>query len=111
MALNCLTTAMYSLFMRSKIYEVGFKDYDTVYYNNLLSLPLLVVMSLLFEVAEFHKTVERYTVTPGELPGLVFSIAVSGVTTFGISYCSAWCVRTTSSTTFRFDRGLSYILV
>jgi GDP-mannose transporter len=107
MALNCLTTAMYSLFLRSKIGAVGFKDYDTVYYNNLLSLPLLLVLSILFEGEEFYKTVERYTVTvPGDFPGLVISIALSGVTTFGIGYCSSWCIRTTSSTTFRYIRLL-----
>lgn len=38
MVANCLTTAFYALYMRSKIKQVNFKDYDTVYYNNLLSM-------------------------------------------------------------------------
>lgn len=38
MVLNCLSTAFYALIMRSKIKQVNFKDYDTVYYNNLLSM-------------------------------------------------------------------------
>ena len=104
MAANCLATAMYALFMKSKIKLVGFRDYDTVYFNNLLSLPILLILSLLTEGAELQSTMQRYSVggeSEGQFGGLLLAICLSGVTTFGISYCSSWCVRTTSSTTFR----------
>ena len=49
MALNCLATASYVLYMRARIKITGFKDFDTVYYNNLLSIPLIFVMALLLD--------------------------------------------------------------
>jgi GDP-mannose transporter len=105
MVANCLTTAFYALVMRAKIKEVGFKDFDTVYYNNLLSIPVLLVCSLLVEGPEWVKTKERFFY-PGEeadqLNGLIIAIVVSSVSTFAISYGSSWCVRVTSSTTYRY---------
>ncbi|QRV88877.1 GDP-mannose transporter 2 [Ceratobasidium sp. AG-Ba] len=49
MGLNCLTTAAYVLTMRKRIKSTGFKDWDTMFYNNLLSIPVLIVFSLFFE--------------------------------------------------------------
>ena len=49
MALNCIASAAYVLYMRKKIKVTGFKDWDSMYYNNLLSIPVLVVASLVVE--------------------------------------------------------------
>lgn len=49
MAVNCLSSASFVLYMRKRIKLTNFKDFDTVYYNNLLSIPLLVIPSLLLE--------------------------------------------------------------
>jgi GDP-mannose transporter len=103
MVLNCLTTAFYALIMRSKIKEVGFKDFDTVFYNNLLSIPVLLVASLFTEIGEYFRLQAKYS-TPAysqEFYGLMYSILLSSVSTFAISYGSSWCVRVTSSTTYR----------
>ena len=35
--------------MRKRIKVIGFKDWDTMFYNNLLSIPTLVVFSVLVE--------------------------------------------------------------
>jgi GDP-mannose transporter len=35
--------------MRKRIKSTGFKDWDTMFYNNLLSIPVLVVFSVFFE--------------------------------------------------------------
>lgn len=35
--------------MRKKIKATGFSDWDSMFYNNLLSIPVLVVFSLLVE--------------------------------------------------------------
>ncbi|KAJ3257748.1 GDP-mannose transporter into the lumen of the Golgi [Chytriomyces hyalinus] len=103
MFLNCLTTAFFSLSLRAKIKDVGFKDFDTVFFNNLLSIPVLLVSSLLFETGGFAESYVRF-VNPGEesdsLSFLIIAIAVSSVSAFAISYASSWCVRVTSSTTF-----------
>lgn len=49
MAINCLSSASFVLYMRKRIKLTNFKDFDTVYYNNLLSIPLLIIPSLLLE--------------------------------------------------------------
>lgn len=35
--------------MRSRIKATGFSDWDTMFYNNLLSIPVLAIFSVLFE--------------------------------------------------------------
>lgn len=49
MIFNCLSSAAFVLYMRKRIKLTNFKDFDTVYYNNLLSIPLLLAPSLLLE--------------------------------------------------------------
>lgn len=49
MAVNCVSSASFVLYMRKRIKLTNFKDFDTVYYNNLLSIPLLLIPSLLLE--------------------------------------------------------------
>jgi GDP-mannose transporter len=49
MAFNCVSSAAFVLTMRKRIRSTNFKDFDTVYYNNLLSIPLLMIMSLMVE--------------------------------------------------------------
>lgn len=49
MAINCISSASFVLYMRKRIKFFSFKDFDTVYYNNLLSIPLLLIPSLLLE--------------------------------------------------------------
>ncbi|KAI8621827.1 hypothetical protein BC830DRAFT_1092421 [Chytriomyces sp. MP71] len=103
MLLNCLCTAFFSLSLRAKIKDVGFKDFDTVFFNNLLSIPVLLVLSLFFEGSGAADTYVRF-INPGEEGDsffwLMFAITVSSVSAFAISYASSWCVRVTSSTTF-----------
>lgn len=49
MAVNCVSSASFVLYMRKRIKLTNFKDFDTVYYNNLLSIPLLILPSLILE--------------------------------------------------------------
>ena len=46
---NCFVSAGYVLAMRKRIKITNFKDWDSMFYNNLLSIPVLVVFSFLFE--------------------------------------------------------------
>lgn len=46
---NCLVSAGYVLAMRKRIKVTNFKDWDSMFYNNLLSIPVLVIFSLLVE--------------------------------------------------------------
>ena len=46
---NCLVSAGYVLAMRKRIKVTNFKDWDSMFYNNLLSIPVLVIFSILVE--------------------------------------------------------------
>jgi GDP-mannose transporter len=44
--------------MRKRIKVTGFKDWDSMFYNNLLSIPVLIIFSLLVEdwsIASFSR--------------------------------------------------------
>ncbi|PHZ16759.1 GDP-mannose transporter [Rhizopus microsporus ATCC 52813] len=98
MAVNCLSSAAFVLYMRKRIKLTNFKDFDTVYYNNLLSIPLLLLPSLLLENWSIENL--EFNFPPEERQARIWAMIFSGVSAFGMSYASAWCVRTTSSTTY-----------
>ncbi|KAF9959570.1 GDP-mannose transporter into the lumen of the Golgi [Mortierella alpina] len=109
MAMNCLSSAGYVLYMRKRIKYFSFKDYDTVYYNNLLSLPVMLALSICLEgwgSGEIEKTFH-----PEVRTSLMIAIILSGVSSFLISYGSAWCVRCTSSTTYSMVGALNKLPV
>ena len=102
MIVNCLTTAAFNLLMKSRIRLTRFSDFDTVFYNNLLSIPVLLVLSLMTELDEASKLYTRYWSDDDTgFYGLLSGILISGATSFGISYATPWCIRVTSSTTYR----------
>ncbi|KAG1448222.1 hypothetical protein G6F56_009007 [Rhizopus delemar] len=98
MAINCISSAAFVLYMRKRIKLTNFKDFDTVYYNNLISIPLLIVPSFIFE----DWSAENLSVNfPSDVrQQMVMAMIFSGASAFVMSYASAWCVRTTSSTTY-----------
>lgn len=98
MASNCFASAAFVLIMRKRIKLTNFKDFDTMYYNNLLSIPILLLSSLMFEDWSAINLEKNF---PADNRfAAISAIVLSGVTSVGISYCSAWCVRVTSSTTY-----------
>jgi len=46
MLFNCICSATYLLSMRKRVKLTNFKDFDTMYYNNLLTIPILLIASL-----------------------------------------------------------------
>ncbi|RYP10079.1 hypothetical protein DL764_000870 [Monosporascus ibericus] len=98
MGMNVFCTASYLLGMRKVIKNMNFKDWDTMFYNNLLTIPVLVVLSVLVEDWSSANFVRNF---PSESRNsLMISMIYSGVAAVFISYCSAWCIRVTSSTTY-----------
>src|SRR5262245_44494145 len=69
-----------------------------MYYNNLLSIPILVVLSILVE--DWSGPNLRKNFPEETRKGLVIGMIYSGLVTVAMSYCSAWCLRVTSSTTY-----------
>ncbi|KAH7048928.1 GDP-mannose transporter into the lumen of the Golgi [Linnemannia elongata] len=109
MGLNCFSSAGYVLYMRKRIKHFNFKDFDTVYYNNILSLPVMLILSLFLEgwtSGEFERTFSEDV-----RQALVVAMVLSGVSSFLISYGSAWCVRCTSSTTYSMVGALNKLPV
>ncbi|ORX38268.1 hypothetical protein BD324DRAFT_620209 [Kockovaella imperatae] len=109
MFINCIASAGYVLFMRKRIKVTGFKDWDSMFYNNLLSIPVLLVSSVLVEdwsVASFARNFPADHRT-----FLLVAIAFSGAVAVLISYSTAWCVRTCGSTTYSMVGALNKLPV
>jgi GDP-mannose transporter len=69
-----------------------------MYYNNLLTIPVLLVSGLLTEDWSSANLARNF---PPELrTRMSIGIVYSGMAAIFISYCSAWCIRVTSSTTY-----------
>lgn len=69
-----------------------------MFYNNLLSIPVLLAASVLMEDWSSMNISANF---PREDRNRLFiSWIFSGLSTVFISYTSAWCVRVTSSTTY-----------
>lgn len=94
MALNCFSSAAFVLVMRKRIKLTNFKDFDTMYYNNVLSIPILLISSFILEDWSPQNLNDNFS-----KPSII-AMVVSGLASVGISYCSGWCVRVTSSTTY-----------
>lgn len=106
---NCFASAAYLLTMRKKIKQMGFKDWDTMFYNNALPIPLLAVMSFLVEDWSPSNLKANFPEDTRVL--LLFTMALSGAATVWISYSTAWCMRTTSSTTYSMVGALNKLPV
>ncbi|KAK7532681.1 golgi GDP-mannose transporter [Phyllosticta citricarpa] len=98
MLLNCFCSATYVLGMRVRIKLTNFKDFDTMFYNNLLSIPILLVSSILVEDWSSLNLSKNFPLE--NRTTIILSMIFSGLSTIFISYTSAWCVRVTSSTTY-----------
>ncbi|KAK4188684.1 putative GDP-mannose transporter [Podospora australis] len=98
MGMNVVCTSAYLLSMRKVIKKMNFKDYDTMFYNNLLTIPVLCVCSLFLEDWSSENLARNF---PEETKNkLIIGMIYSGLAAIFISYCSAWCIRITSSTTY-----------
>src|ERR1700709_735661 len=69
-----------------------------MFYNNLLTIPVLFVCSFVFENWSRENLLKNFPVDTRN--NLVIGMIYSGLATIFISYCSAWCIRVTSSTTY-----------
>jgi len=118
MALNCFCSASYVLGMRKRIKLTNFKDFDSaystlflqfaqkadfdlftaMYYNNLLSIPILLICSLFLENWSSANLALNFPAP--QRNSIILAMVFSGLSSVFISYTSAWCVRVTSSTTY-----------
>ena len=69
-----------------------------MFYNNLLTIPVLFICSLVFEDWSSTNITKNFPLESRN--SLIIGMVYSGLATIFISYCSAWCIRVTSSTTY-----------
>jgi GDP-mannose transporter len=98
MLFNCICSATFLLVMRKRIKLTNFKDFDTMYYNNLLTIPVLLVASILVEDWSPANIQKNFPADQRNV--VIFVMVVSGLSSVFISYTSAWAVRVTTSTTY-----------
>lgn len=98
MLFNSLCSAAYVLGMRKRIKLTNFKDFDTMFYNNVLSIPILLACSIFLENWSSENVNKNFPIENRN--NLIFAMVFSGLSSVFISYTSAWCVRVTSSTTY-----------
>lgn len=78
-----------------------------MFYNNLLTIPILVVGSLFLEDWSSNNVAKNFPLETRN--SLVFAMIITGVGTVFISYTSAWCVRVTSGATYSMVGALNKI--
>jgi GDP-mannose transporter len=69
-----------------------------MFYNNLLTIPVLFLCSLIFENWSSTNIAKNFPLETRNT--LISGMIYSGLATIFISYSSAWCIRVTSSTTY-----------
>src|ERR1700712_3126058 len=69
-----------------------------MYYNNLLTIPILMVASIVIEDWSSANLARNFP--PATRNSVFIAMLFSGLSSIFISYTSAWCVRVTSSTTY-----------
>lgn len=106
---NCLSNAGFVLFLRKRIKLTNFTDLDTMFYNNLLSIPVLLLGSLIFEDWSTENIMRNFPIDTRN--SIFFLMVLSGLFSLGISYTSGWCVRVTSSTTYSMVGALNKLPV
>ncbi len=69
-----------------------------MFYNNVLSIPILLLASLFVENWSGENLDRNFPIERRN--SLIMAMIFSGLSSVFISYTSAWCVRVTSSTTY-----------
>jgi GDP-mannose transporter len=69
-----------------------------MYYNNLLSIPIIIICSFFIEDWSTENINRNFPLE--QRNNLIFAMVFSGLSSVFISYTSAWCVRVSSSTTY-----------
>ena len=108
MSVNCFATSSYILLMKRATKTLSLSKFGMVFYNNLLSVPLLLPVALLKgELASLALLAAPSVDAQGiAIPATLFdagflSINVfAGAVGFFLNLASLWCVSATSGTTY-----------
>jgi GDP-mannose transporter len=98
---NCSVGASYTLYMKAATLKTKLGDFGNVYYNNLLSIPLLITFVLI--------NGELYSLPPQKMNFSIFLLIFNGLASCFLSFASFWLVRVTSPTTHSIVGALNKI--
>ncbi|KAK8121774.1 GDP-mannose transporter [Apiospora sp. TS-2023a] len=109
MGLNIFCAAAYALSNRRVMVKADLKSIDVMFYNNLLSIPILLVCSGVLEDWSTSNVHRNFPVATRH--HLITGMVYSGLVAILISYCTPWCIRATSSTTYAMVGALNKLPV
>lgn len=101
---NCIASTAYLIVMKKTIRSLKLDDLEAAMLNALLSAPLLLVLSVLFDD---WKT----AVAAGDLRFLWILLFLSCLSGVLISFSTAWCLRLVSTTTYGITGSLNKLPV
>ena len=78
-----------------------------MFYNNLLTVPILVITTFFFE--DWSAASINQNFPPESRNNIILAMVITGLGTVFISYTSAWCVRVTSGATYSMVGALNKI--
>jgi hypothetical protein len=95
------------LFLKYAVTTVSLSKFGMVYYNNLLSVPLLLAVA--WSTGEASTALASPSRAEWASVGFVCTLVVSGVVGFALNGASLWCVQATSPSTFSMVGALNKI--
>ncbi|KAL3139932.1 hypothetical protein ABBQ38_004222 [Trebouxia sp. C0009 RCD-2024] len=112
--INCMFTAAYSLYLRGvmdrlvglTVNKTRLDEFSMVFYNNLLSLPLLLI--LIWQGGEFDSLAQEPAL---QNPYFLTAALASSLLAFCISFASLWFLSSTTATTYSLVGSLNKIPV
>lgn len=95
MIINCCFTAVYVLYMRYASDYIIMTRFGMVFYNNLLALPFLIPLMLIFN--EMPAILDENVVCNSKF---FISNTLAGLFGVSLNFASLWCVACNSGTTY-----------
>mmetsp|Transcript_4282 Transcript_4282/g.17375 ORF Transcript_4282/g.17375 Transcript_4282/m.17375 type:complete len:284 (-) Transcript_4282:222-1073(-) len=103
---NCAATSAYVLYLKHATATVQLTRFGMLFYNNVLSLPLLAAVALANDEVNTLRRSRRAGVLDGDI---LVVIALTGLLSVVLSIASIWCVSATSATTYSVVGALNKI--
>lgn len=103
MAVNCVCTSSYTLYMRYASTSIKLPRFGMVYYNNLLSAMILLPICL------FRREYEAFYDPRLRTSFLWICNTMAGIAGFYLNFASLWCVSATSATTYAIVGSLNKV--
>lgn len=103
---NCVATSGYVLYLKHATQTIELSKFGMVFYNNLLSLPLLSIIA----IVHFEPTILIEAHARGAINLKFFVVnAFAGTLGLFLNLASVWCVSATSATTYAVVGALNKI--